>query len=232
MSLKCVGISQHFNGQNVLTELSVTFPDFGLVGIIGPNGAGKTTLLNIISGFLRPNAGDVVLSGIKITGQAPHSIAALGIRRTFQEIRLVHELTLRDHLILVQRSPTVGERSPQLLAEYVQTFHLHAWMEQKVRELSFGQQKLVALACALAGEPRVLLLDEPVAGLDPEMRSRLSAFLRGQRNEMLTVFVEHDLEFVRDLADTLIFMTAGRNSIVGDPGEILRDKNLLEAYLG
>ena len=246
--LRCEGISKTFDGVQALKGVSFNFPSKGIIAVIGPNGAGKTTLLNIITGFLRPNAGCCFLGEREITRFSPHRIAQLGITRTFQDLRLILQVPVLDNVMLA-RPNQHGERLLWSLLRFGVAAEEARNREEAMRllrfvglgekaaqlagELSYGQQKLLTLACCLATEARILLLDEPVAGVHPEMVAQILDLLRQLRDEgKLVVFIEHDISAVRQVADLVIVMDEGKVIAQGPPDVVLEQPEIMEAYLG
>jgi ABC-type branched-subunit amino acid transport system ATPase component len=244
---RCNGLCKSFDGIQALVEFNFEFPSSGIIAIIGPNGAGKTTLLNVLTGFIRPNSGQVYLGERDITGLPPHRIAQLGIARTFQDLRLILQVSLLDNVLLA-RPHQRGERLlPALLrfgiaeeearnGETAMRLLRFVGLDEKATELagelSYGQEKLLTLACCLATEARILLLDEPVAGVHPEMVSRILDLLRQLRDDgKLIIFIEHNIAAVRQIADLVIVMGEGRIIAHGIPGEVLERPEIMEAYL-
>jgi ABC-type branched-subunit amino acid transport system ATPase component len=247
MILRCEKLSKSFDGTRALAGVSVEFPLSGVIAIIGPNGAGKTTLLNVLTGFLRPDQGRVLLDNFELTRQPAHSIARLGIARTFQDLRLISQVTVLENVLLA-RPNQKGERLlPALLRFGVSkeeasnreaAFKLLDFVGltdkagELAGELSYGQQKLLTLACCLATEAKILLLDEPVAGVHPEMAGKILGLLSRLRDQArLIVFIEHDIAAVRQIADQVIVMDEGKIIAQGKPVEVLERADILEAYL-
>lgn len=246
-SFRCDGLCKSFDGVRALTSFSLEFPLSGIVAIIGPNGAGKTTLINTLTGFIRPDAGHVYLGEQDTTHLAPYRIARLGVARTFQDLRLILQVPVLDNVLLarpnlrgeqlvyallrvgIAEEEAINRQEAMRLLQFV-------GLEEKAYdlagELSYGQQKLLTLACCLATEARILLLDEPVAGVHPEMASRILTLLRQLREDgKLIIFIEHDIEAVRQIADQVIVMDQGRLIVQGIPSEVLERPEILEAYL-
>lgn len=247
-TLSCHGVRKSFDGTHALTDVSLEFPSSGIVAIIGPNGAGKTTLLNIVTGFLRPKSGRVMLGERELTHQPPHRIAQLGIVRTFQNLRLITQETVLAN-VLLGRPKQKGERLLPALFRFGVAAEEANNREEALRllrfvgldekaselagELSYGQQKLLSLACCLATEARILLLDEPVAGVQPEMVVQILGLLRELREQgRLVVFIEHDFAAVRQIADTVIAMDEGEIIAQGNPADVLGRPEIMEAYIG
>lgn len=247
MNFHCEDICKLFGGARALADLTLEFPPSGIVAIIGPNGAGKTTLLNVLTGFLAPQCGRVSLGERELTGLAPHKIARLGIARSFQDLRLINQVSVLENVLLA-RPNQKGERLlPALLRFGVSTEeklnHDEAmrWLKfvgladtagQLAGELSYGQQKLLTLACCLATEAKILLLDEPVAGVHPEMIQKILGLLSELRGQgKLVVFIEHDIAAVRQIADQVIVMDEGKIIAQGKPSEVLERPEIIEAYV-
>lgn len=245
--LRCENLRKSFDGIHALDGVTMELPSSGITAIIGPNGAGKTTLINVLTGFLQPNDGRCFLGDRQITKMAPHKIAQLGVARTFQDLRLISLVSLLDN-VMVARPNQRGERLwPALfrvgvaVEESANREEAMRWLkfvglEEKASDpagdLSYGQQKLLTLAVCLATEARLLLLDEPVAGVHPEMAEKIVGLLRHLRaGGKLVVFIEHDMAAVRQAADHVIVMDEGKVIAQGRPGEVLERPEILEAYL-
>jgi ABC-type branched-subunit amino acid transport system ATPase component len=247
-SLRCEGLFKSFDGVCALSGIGTGFPPSGIIAIIGPNGAGKTTLLNVLTGFVRPNAGRCFIGAIETTGLPAYRIARLGVARTFQDLRLIQQVPVLENVMLA-RPKQKGERLFYALFRFgvaaEEARHREAAMdllrfvglEEKANELagelSYGQQKLLTLACCLATEARILFLDEPVAGVHPEMVSHILDLLRQLRDDgKLVVFIEHDIASVRQVADLVIVMDEGKIIAQGPPDDVLERPEIMEAYLG
>lgn len=245
--LHCEGLFKSFDGVSALADVSIEFPRTGIVAIIGPNGAGKTTLLNVVTGFLRPDSGFCYLSKHRIIGLPAYRIARLGLARTFQDLRLIQLVSVLDNVMLARpnqcgeklwRALTrIGvraeERCSRAEAERLLKF---VGLAEKAAEpagtLSYGQQKLLTLACCLAAGAPILFLDEPVAGVHPELATRILDLL-GELREAgkLIIFIEHDLAAVRQIADRVIVMDEGRVIADGIPADVLARPEIMEAYV-
>ena len=246
--LRCKGISKSFNGVRALDRVCLDLPRSGITGLIGPNGAGKTTLLNILTGFERPDSGRYWLGCRELTGMAPHEIARLGVVRTFQEVRLVLEVSALQNVLVAfprQRGETLAgallrfgvTREETKNVEKALALLRFVGLEEKAcaagGELSYGEQKLLTLACCLATEAHLLLLDEPVAGVDPEMAHRVLDRLQELRDlGKRVLFVEHNIDAVRRIANQVIVMHDGRIIAEGAPEDVLGRPEIVEAYLG
>jgi branched-chain amino acid transport system ATP-binding protein len=247
-TLACLGVSVSFGGVRALADVSIRFPPSGVVALIGPNGAGKTTLLNVLSGFLRPDKGQWYVRGQDVTGFASHRLVRSGLSRTFQDLRLINKITALEN-VLIARPGQRGEgllgallrwgvtaEEAQNVREGVRLLHLVDLDSKASRlagELSYGEQKRLTIACCLATGAVVLLLDEPVAGVDPEVSiSILGLLTRLGREGKLIVLVEHDIAAVRKVADVVIVLESGKVVAQGPPGDILERPEIMEAYLG
>lgn len=247
-ALRCEQLSKSFDGVHALVDVTLAFPNQGITAIIGPNGAGKTTLLNVLTGFLRPNAGKCFVGQHETTYTPPHRITRMGISRTFQDLRLVTQVSVLDNVLTACPNQR-GERLLPALLRYgvaadesrnrdaVLHWLRFVGLEEQANglagELSYGQQKLLTLAVCLATESRILMLDEPVAGVAPERATQILELLRKLASQGKTIiFIEHDIEAVRQIADRVIVMDDGKIVMQGPPGEVLEKPEIMEAYLG
>ena len=243
------GISKRFGGLQVLQDVAFTVPAGGIFGLIGPNGAGKTTVFNLITGLLQPTAGSIEFEGRALKGIASHRITELGIARTFQNIRIFKEMTLlenvivgmHDHfdygvmgILLNHRSFRDGERAARERAlELLSWFKLDHKAYQLADSLSYGEQRKLEFARALATRPKLLLLDEPVAGMNPAEKTELMAEIRNIRQRGFSIFlIEHDMRFVMGLCDRIAVLNFGRIIAEGPPEAIRSNPQVIEAYLG
>ena len=246
-ALRCDGLVKTFDGTRALADVSLQFPTLGITAIIGPNGAGKTTLINVLTGFIRPEAGRCFLGKREISRLAPHRIARFGVAQTFQDLRLIQQVTALDNVLLARPNQRGERLLPALFRfgvaaeearnrEEALRLLKFVGLEDKARELagelSYGEQKLLTLACCLATEARILLLDEPVSGVYPEMASRILDLLRRLRDAgKLITFIEHDIGAVRQIADTVIVMDDGKVIAQGSPAQVLERPEIMEAYI-
>lgn len=247
MILRCSNLSKSFDGTQALASVSLEFPTSGIVAIIGPNGAGKTTLVNVLTGFIQPEAGRVFLGEHELTRLPAHKVARLGIARTFQDLRLISQVSVLENALLARPNQRGEQLLPALfrygVAEEEARNHEEAmrWLQfvgladaknELAGELSYGQQKLLTLACCLATEARILLLDEPVAGVHPEMISTILNLLAQLRDAgKQIIFIEHDIASVRQVADLVIVMDEGKIIAQGKPSEVLNRPEIIEAYV-
>ena len=242
-------ISKNFGGTEALLKVSVSVDYHQIVGIIGPNGAGKTTLLNVVNGFLPPQEGRVIFRGADVTHKTPHEMARLGLGRTFQLINLFKGMTVIENAMvgghlrgksgILMGGFNLGRPRHEEAVIWdaamrsLEFLGLEDRAYEVVENLSYGEQKLVELARALAMEPELLLLDEPAAGLNSAETERLSEILRRIREQGVTiVLVEHNMPLVMSLSDLVFVLDFGREIAFGPPEEVSRDKEVIRAYLG
>ena len=243
------GLSKSFDGIAALSGFEMEAHSGEIVALIGPNGAGKTTLFNIITGFIAADGGQVQVNGNDVTHLRPHLMAKRGVARTFQNVRLIGGLTALDNVMLsfignpgeaiitglalrpkIVRNKEASYRvkARELLAEV----GLKEKATDLARELSYGQQKLLTIACALAASPSILLLDEPVAGVNPDLIVQILELVRKEAAKgRAIVLIEHNMQAVEEVAGRAIFMDAGRKVIEGTPSSVMADPRVLEAYL-
>ena len=233
-----------FGGVAATNDVSLHFPKGSLTAVIGPNGAGKTTFFNLITGAFKPDKGRILLDGVDIAGLSPPEIVRRGIGRAFQIARIFPTLTVREailgavqahrgqHAMLSRRFPLqeTEERAQQIM----EMTGLQPKANTLSRNLSHGDQKLLDIALALVLEPRVLLLDEPTAGMGPEERWAMIDKVKGlwEREKMTLIFIEHDMSIVFKIAQTVRVLSYGRVLAEGTPDEIRRHPEVIKAYLG
>jgi len=232
--LELSGVTKRFGGLTAVSDVSFTVPAGELLGIIGPNGAGKTTLFNVISGYYRPEAGRIVFAGRDVTGLAPHEICRLGLTRTFQLVKPFGNLSVIDNVMIgaLTRLPTVS--SARLEAErVVEACGLASHAGSHARALPIGLRKRLEVARALATRPRLILLDEVMAGLNPTELGGMIELIRRLHADGLTVIViEHIMAAMMRLARRIVVLHHGEAIAVGAPAEITQDRRVVDAYLG
>ena len=240
-------LSRHFGGLAAVNSLSFAVEEGAIHGLIGPNGAGKTTTFNVISGFYRPTAGEVVFGGRRISGLRPSRIAARGVVRTFQATTLFQELTVFENVLvgchLHSRVGPIGallgsnrriERETKARAgEILEFMGLGELRDDETVNLPHGHQRALGIAVALAARPRLILLDEPFTGMNPEETRRMMALVERVRNQGVTILlVEHDMQAVMGLCEQITVLSFGELLAEGTPDEIRADPAVIEAYLG
>ncbi len=248
LELRQVGM--RFGGLLALEDLNLEVPEGGLYGLIGPNGAGKTTVFNLISGFLRPTSGSIRLSGTELVGLPPHRITALGVARTFQNIRLFGELTVLDHVLVGQHlrgrarwwqavlglpgARREAREQERRAWELLTAVGLAEVAHEPAGQLPYGHQRRLEIARALATGPRLLLLDEPAAGLNPQETRELMTFLQDIRRRygLTLLLIEHNLPLVMGLCEHLTVLDHGLTIAQGPPAAVQKDPAVIRAYIG
>jgi branched-chain amino acid transport system ATP-binding protein len=243
--LELSGLSKRFRGLKAVDDVSFSMAKGELFGIIGPNGAGKTTLFNLITGTLRPTAGEIRFRGDRITGLGPDAVARKGIVRTFQATTIFRDASVFDnvrraHLLRTLHQPArltayhaALQAAETEAREILALLELDRMSTQNARELPYGSQKMLGVAMALATQPQLLLMDEPAAGLNPnETRALAALFQRLRGRGIDIVLVEHDVRLVMSVCDRILVLNYGRAIALGRPDEIRTDPQVIEAYLG
>jgi branched-chain amino acid transport system ATP-binding protein len=242
--LKIENLQKSFGGISAISEVSLHFAAGSLTAVIGPNGAGKTSFFNLICGALRPDGGRILLDGENIAGLSAPAIVRRGIGRAFQIASIFPSLSVREAILGAVNAhhrwhARLGRRFPLTVAkpqadEVMELVGLTAQADTLSGNLSHGDQKVLDIALALALEPRVLLLDEPTAGMGPEERRRMMETVRQlwQRKKMTLIFIEHDMDIVFKFAQTIRVLSYGRVLAEGTPEEVRRHPSVIEAYLG
>jgi branched-chain amino acid transport system ATP-binding protein len=245
------GITKRFGGLTAVADVTFTVPERSIVSIIGPNGAGKTTFFNMLTGFYKPTLGLISLEGRNVTGDRPDVIMKLGMARTFQNIRLFSTMTAVENVMVGQnarmkaglfgsifRTPRVrreerrvGEKAREELAYVGVDARHHEWL---AINLSYGDQRRVEIARALASDPKILLLDEPTAGMNPQESAELTAFMHRLRDErgITIVLIEHDMKVVMGVSEHITVLDHGEKIAEGAPSEVRANPRVVEAYLG
>ena len=214
MILELNNISKSF-GENILFKnLSFEFEKGKVHSLLGANGSGKTTLFNILTGFIKADSGEILFDSILLNSKSPSQINKLGIARTFQDLRLVNGLTVKENILLILEkklfeNPTTNDF--KIVNEILEKVSLLEHSEHFGRDLSYGQQKLLTLGCCLAGNPHLLLLDEPVAGIDNKNLEKIKSIVLGLKNEGITILqIEHNLEYLEETSDFIYLLEDGK----------------------
>ncbi len=248
LEVRNIGIS--FGGLKAVNDFSLTIEKGQLYGLIGPNGAGKTTVFNLLTGVYKPDTGSIFLDGKNLTGKKTIEINQAGIARTFQNIRLFKELSVLDNvkaglhnhhkystiegLLRLPRYFRVEKEMNERAMELLKVFDLDGEWDYKASNLPYGKQRKLEIARALATEPKLLLLDEPAAGMNPNETMELMNTIRFVRDQfdMTILLIEHDMKLVSGICEKLTVLNFGQVLTQGDTSEVLNDKRVITAYLG
>ena len=243
-------LTKNFGGLTAVGDVTMHLNDGELVGLIGPNGAGKTTLFNLLTGVYEPSEGSVTLDGTVLNGKKPYKIASLGLSRTFQNIRLFKDMTVLENVLVgmanqnkshvlasflrlpnfYQSEEELRQKALNLLA----IFKLDEEADTLAKNLPYGQQRCLEIVRALATEPKILFLDEPAAGMNPQETAELTQLIRQIKEEfnITIMLIEHDMNLVMEVTERIYVLEYGRLIAHGTPDEIKNNQRVIEAYLG
>lgn len=232
--LKVDGLSKQFGGLKVFENVSFSLEPGQILGVIGPNGAGKTTLINVICGRLPPTAGKVSIGGKDISARPVHAISRIGVVRSFQQTNTFRAATVGENISRAIRFSNGGVERWRVLQPLLERFELSSRLEEQSDKLPYGLQKMLGLVLAYATQPKVLLLDEPAAGLEGRERTRVDDFVHHAQKELgcSVLIVEHDMDLIRRLCPNIMVLDAGRVLAQGPPAEVLSRSDVIDAYVG
>jgi len=249
MLLSCRDLTMKFGGLTAVDSVNLDISPGEIRGLIGPNGSGKTTMFNMVSGLYKPSAGQVIFDGENIAGQKPHIVTKRGISRTFQNIRLFADMSvwenvlvgrhcrfahsILDDLLGTKRKNSEETAASAYLNKLLELFKIGHLIHEKAKNLPYGLQRELEIIRALASQPKLLLLDEPAAGMNPQETVELMKFIQRIRDMGITILVvEHDMKLVMNICDRISVLNYGKKIAEGTPREIQNNQEVIKAYLG
>ena len=243
--LKIKNLSKHFGGVKAVNNCNFEIKENHITALIGPNGSGKSTVFNLISGVLKEDSGKIIYDKTDITHFSPEQVSNAGISRLFQKSQLFDNLTIKENLFLaIDNEDTkfwknligknkITQEKEERVKDILKSFEMESFSNKLGREISFGQKRLVEIARTILNPHKLLMLDEPVAGVTPKLRKKISEVLLNLKKQSVTILlIEHDMTFALNLADEVIVMNEGKVIAQGKPSLIKKNKKALEAYLG
>ncbi|ARP76434.1 MULTISPECIES: high-affinity branched-chain amino acid ABC transporter ATP-binding protein LivG [Bordetella] len=248
--LKVSGLTMRFGGLLAVDSVAFDVRRDEVFAIIGPNGAGKTTVFNCVGGFYKPTAGEIVMDGKPITGMPSHKVARHGLVRTFQNVRLFKQLTVLENLLVAQHTQVEARLLPGLLklksyrqaeaealtraAQWLDFMGLREFANREAGNLAYGHQRRLEIARCMITKPRLLMLDEPAAGLNPQEKRDLQSLIDQLRREfgVAVLLIEHDMSLIMGISDRILVMEHGKPITTGTPDEVRNDPRVIKAYLG
>ena len=248
--LECIGVERRFGGLVAVTGVNLVINKGEIFGLVGPNGSGKTTLTNAVTGFYPPTVGRIKLDGKDITGTAPHKVAAMGVARTFQNLALFNGMSVLDNILLgrhihmhpgvirtalywwLARPEEIANR--EIVEEIIDFLQLESIRHEMVDGIPIGLKKRVELARALVAEPHLLILDEPMAGMNQEEKEYMARFILDARAErgVSVLLIEHHMDVITGICDKVLALNYGEMIATGNPQDVIKDPRVVEAYIG